>query len=200
MLANNIFPIIQVITNGTIKIPKNFNHRLFVSLEGQKRKNDLIRGKGIFSKVIKNYSGDKRVIINMTLKKDNYKELENVVKIARENNFLGVVCNLYTPTIGEKSDSVITKKDRKLIISELKRVKSVYPNDFLLSKAMIKWYEFPDLRGFCFWGDKVKHFDVSWNSRRYFPNLDCSNCGCLAGSLKNPFILLMHLKETRKIF
>ena len=31
-----------------------------------------LRGNGVFSRIIKNYSGDKRVIINMTITKDNY--------------------------------------------------------------------------------------------------------------------------------
>jgi hypothetical protein len=31
-----------------------------------------LRGNGVFSRIIKNYSGDNRVIINMTITKDNY--------------------------------------------------------------------------------------------------------------------------------
>jgi len=192
MLADKIFPFIYVTTNGTIKIPKEFNHRLFVSLDGTQERNDSIRGKGVFSKVMKNYSGDKRVVINMTITQDNYKELGDVVKIAKENDFRGVVCNIYTPTIGERNHLFIEKEKRKLIINELKRVKSEYPNHFLLTKSMIKWYEFPKHVGFCHWGDEVLHFDVSWNKRRCFANADCSNCGCLAGSVQNPLKLLRY--------
>ena len=59
MLANRIFPFVFVITNGTIKIPEEFNHVLFVSLDGTRKTNDSIRGDGVFSKVMGNYSGDK---------------------------------------------------------------------------------------------------------------------------------------------
>lgn len=199
MLADKIFPFLYVITNGTIKIPKEFNHLLFVSLDGKQEKNDSLRGKRVFSKVIKNYSKDKRVVINITITKDNYKELEDILKIANENGFRGVVCNIYTPSIDDRGPMFITKEERKPIINELKRVKSLYPNHFLLSKDMIKWYEYPDHGDSCHWGDEVLHFDVSWNKRRCFGNADCSNCGCLAGSIQNPLRMLKSPIVTNKL-
>ncbi|MCW3980594.1 MAG: radical SAM protein [Candidatus Bathyarchaeota archaeon] len=40
MLADRIFPFVYVITNGTIKIPEEFNHWLFVSIGGSRKTND----------------------------------------------------------------------------------------------------------------------------------------------------------------
>lgn len=200
MLADRTFPFVYVITNGTIKIPQEFDHKLFVSIDGTRKTNDAIRGNSVFSRVIKNYSGDKRVVINMTITKDNYKELEDVIKIAKENGFKGVVCNILAYRIDVGIPMFLRRKERKTIIEELKRVKSLYPNDFFLSKAMIKWYEYPDHKGSCHWGDEVLHFDVSWNRRRCFTNnADCSNCGCLAGSFQGPLRMLLHPKEMIKI-
>ena len=200
MLANKIFPYNNVITNGTIIIPKSFDHTLFVSLDGIEKTNDLIRGKGTFAKIIKNYSQDKRVVINMTITNGNYKELEDVVKIAKENGFKGVVCNICADGTDVKIEMAVNLNDRKAIISELKRVKSKYPNHFLLTKSMIKWYEFPNHVGFCHWGDEVLHFDVTWKQRRCFgDNADCSNCGCLAGAIQNPLKLLKNPKEMLKL-
>lgn len=199
MLADSIFPVISVITNGTIKIPKEFNNRLFVSIDGSQKTNDSIRGAGVFSKIIRNYSGDRRVIINMTLMKNNYKELESVVKVAKKHGFRGVVCNIYTPVFDFKGSMFIKNEERRKIINEVKRVKSLYPKDFLLSKAMIKWYEYPDHRDSCYWGDEALHFDVSWEKRRCFAKADCSNCGCLAGSLQNPLKMFFHPREAVRI-
>ena len=199
MLANEIFPFIYVITNGTMKIPKEFDHLLFVSLDGVQKTNDSIRGKRVFSRVMKNYSGDERVVINITITKHNYKELEDIVKMAKEHGFRGVSCNIYTPTIGECSPMFITREERKPIISELKRVKSLYPSCFLLNREMIKWYEYPDHRDSCHWRDEVLHLDVSWNKRTCFANADCSNCGCLAGSIRNPLKMLKSPVEMMKL-
>lgn len=199
MLAHRTFPFVYVITNGTIKIPKEFNHRLYVSIDGSQETNDSLRGNGVFSRIIKNFSGDKRVVINTTITRDNYRELEDVIEIARENGFMGVVCNICAGGTDVSIPMVVTKKERKTIVEELKRVKTLYPNDFLLSKAMIKWYEYPDHTGSCYWGDEVLHFDVSWNRRRCFgKNADCSNCGCLAGAFQSPLKMIRHPREMMK--
>ena len=200
MVADKVFPYVCVITNGTIKIPKEFNHNLFVSIDGSRKTNDSIRGKGVFSRVMKNYSGDKRVVINMTITKDNYRELEDVVKISKENGFQGVLCNICTGGTDVSVPMVVTRKEREIIIKELKRVKTLYPKDFLLTKVMIEWFEYPDHRDSCAWGDEVLHLDVSWNRRRCFAtNSDCSNCGCNAGSFQGPLTILRHPIEMIKI-
>jgi hypothetical protein len=69
MLADKTFPFVYIITNGTIQIPEEFNHRLFVSIDGLPQTNDSIRGIKVFSRVIENYHKDRRVIINMTLQR-----------------------------------------------------------------------------------------------------------------------------------
>ncbi len=200
MLADKIFPLVYVITNGTIRIPEKFNHRLFVSLDGLPKTNDSIRGKDVFAKVIDNYSGDKRVIINMTLTKNNFNELEDVTRIAEKNGFEGVVCNICSGGNEHGSSMVVDKKERAALIKEIKRVKVLFPKHFLMGNAMIKWYEFPDHRDSCTWGDGVLHFDVSWNKRRCFGyNPDCSNCGCLAGSFQSPLRMMSNLRVMAKI-
>lgn len=195
-LADRMFPFVYVITNGTINIDDDFRHRLYVSIDGSPATNDSMRGRGVFSRIMKNYAGDRRVVINMTITKSNYREIENVVKIAQKSGFGGVVCNVYSHAIGMKDGMVIKPQERSSIIREMRRVKSLYPKDFLVSEAMIKWYEQPDHRDHCYWGDDVLHFDVSWNRRRCFGNnADCSDCGCLAGALQSYARLLSHPRE-----
>jgi len=199
MLADRIFPFVFIITNGTVKVPREFDRLLFVSLDGNRERNDSVRGNGVFSKVLSNYSQDPRVIFNITVTNDNYNEVEDIVKIAMENGLRGVVCNIYTPTVGKRDALFIKTENRKAIISELKRVKKLYPDYLLLTKPMIHWYEFPDHIGFCHWGDEALHYDVAWGKRRCFTGLDCSNCGCFAGALQNPLILLKYPLEMKKL-
>ena len=199
MLADKTFPLVYVITNGTIRIADKFNHRLFVSIDGLPNTNDAIRGNEVFSRVMKNYSGDKRVVINMTLTMDNYKELEDITRIAEEKGFDGVVCNICAGETDFGFSMVVKKKERTSLIKEMKRVKALYPQRFLMTKAMIKWYEYPDHKKACAWGDEALHFDVSWNKRRCFVNADCSNCGCLAGSFQTPLKMIGDMRKLMKI-
>ena len=200
MLAHRIFPFVYVITNGTILIPKKFDHLLYISIDGMRKTNDSIRGRGTFDRVLKNYSGDRRVAINMTITMDNYKELGAVVKLSKRHGFRGVVCNICASGTDVKIPMHVKAEERTFIVDELKRVKKAHPRQFLLSKAMIKWYEEADHRARCYWGDDVLHFDVNWRTRRCFGiNTDCSNCGCLAGSFQNPFFMAFTAREFRKL-
>jgi len=196
MHAHGTFPFVYVITNGTIFIPKEFDHLLFVSLDGMEKTNDSIRGTGTFSKVLKNYTGDSRVAINMTITMGNYKELADVVELAKKHGFRGVVCNICASGTDKDIPMAIKRGERKLIMDELRKVKAAHPKQFLLSDKMLAWYEAADHRGRCYWGDDVRHFDAAWNTRRCFgTNADCSNCGCLAGAFQNPLAMALSPRE-----
>jgi sulfatase maturation enzyme AslB (radical SAM superfamily) len=198
MLADKTFPIVYVITNGTIKVPDEFRHRLFVSVDGSPTTNDAIRGKNSFSRLMENYSGDKRAIINMTLTSSNYQELEEVVEVAESNGFSGVVCNICSGVID--CDANMMVGDRAEIIAEMRRVKALHKKSFLMSEGMIRWYEHPNHVGACSWGSDTLHLDVLWKRRRCFTdNADCSNCGCFAGSLQTPLKMIRNLGTMIKI-
>jgi MoaA/NifB/PqqE/SkfB family radical SAM enzyme len=200
MLAHGIFPFIFVITNGTVFIPRAFAHRLFLSIDGSRPINDRIRGEGTYDRVLANYSGDDRVVINMVLAAENHTELEHVVRLSLEHGFHGVICNIYTPRNDGENPLELNHADRKKVIAELRRVKALYPHQLLVSRAMIDWYAQPDHRGHCYWGDEAYHFDVSWNRRRCFGlNADCANCGCLAGAAQSPIAMLKHPAEVRAL-
>lgn len=187
-LADKIFPVIHVITNGTLKIPRSFSHTLFVSIDGAEETNDNIRGKGTFSKVLNNYQNDSRVILNMTLFADNFHELEDVVKIAKKNRFSGVTCNIYCNSHAddEKYDDFVPSKTHGEIIKELKRVKKLYPSSLLFTNSMIRWFAEPDHRQNCYWREKVDHYDVAFQTRKCFmKDPDCARCGCYAGAFSN---------------
>ena len=197
-LADKTFPIVYVITNGTIKVPDAFRHRLFVSVDGSPATNDGIRGKGSFNRLMENYSGDKRAIINMTLTSSNYQELEEVVEVAESNGFSGVVCNICSGVID--CDANMMVGDRAEIIAEMRRVKALHKKSFLMSEGMIRWYEKPNHVGACSWGSDTLHLDVLWKRRRCFTdNADCSNCGCFAGSLQTPLKMIKSLGTMVKI-
>ncbi len=195
MLAHSMFPFVYVITNGTIPIPRAFDHRLFVSLDGTRRTNDEMRGAGVFDRVMRNYTGDDRVVVNMTVAANNFTELEEVVRTSIDNGFRGVVCNLFTPTVGETSLLRLSDPQRQRIVAELRRVKARYPDTLLLSPRMIDWYARADHGDRCYWGDRVLHFDADWNQRRCFADADCRNCGCLGGAFGSPRTMLRHPRE-----
>ncbi len=187
-VADSIFPVIMVITNGTIKIPGSFKHILFVSIEGDKETNDAIRGEGIFDKVFENYQGDPRVILNMTLHLQNYKQLENVVALSVRKRLSGCSCNIFCSSRDnpEEYESFVPGDTRQKMIDEIRRVRAIYPSLLLFTRSMIKWFEHPDHSTKCHWRDTALHYDANFASRTCFiQNPDCSRCGCYAGAFSS---------------
>jgi len=202
MLAQRYFPNIGIITNGVIRIPPEFNHYIFLSVDGLEATNDRLRGQGTFRLAMENYRGDKRVIINITIMKENYLELEELIKTAQGYGFHGLVCNIYIPAEGSDASKIISPEDRKIILVELRRVKRLYPRFFLMNDQMLDWYEKADHSDYCRWGSQAEHYDAYMNRRRCFAKLDCHNCGCFAGaflSILNLKNLLFHPSETLRI-
>lgn len=183
-LADSLFPFVETITNGTVSLPDNYDHRIFVSIDGGRETNDKIRGKGVFDKVIENIRGDKRVVFNMTLLESNYKELEYVVNLSEKIGISGIVCNMYTAV--ENGDGPLEKEVRQKIVDELRRVKKLKPGTLLFTENAIGWFEDADHTGYCYWREQVLHFDSDMDERKCFAAADCTKCGCYAGAMGTP--------------
>jgi len=190
MLASRIFVGVGVISNGTVRIDSSFRNLIIVSLDGSEKTNDMLRGKGVFEQIRKNYTGDNRVVLNCVLSSMNYMEVPEIVKAAKELNVRGAVFDLYTPDIGEEDKLTLTKSQREevreLIYREIRENRSwVYMTNETVD-ALVEQHAAKE----CFWRDFALHYDVYLNKRRCFSDtIDCSQCGCLMGAWKNPFRL-----------
>ena len=196
-LAAEMFPLVEMITNGTIELPEDHDHRIFVSVDGMRETNDMIRGTGVFEKVMKNVHGDKRVVFNMTLNEHNYKELEQVVKLSVRSGVTGVVCNLFTTVSSDQQ--TISSELRKKITDEIRRVKKLYPAHLLFTTPAIEWFEKGDHRDRCYWRESSFHYTTEWKERRCFAFADCSNCGCFSGAMSSPLYTFRHFTAAVKL-
>ncbi|HOW52257.1 MAG TPA: radical SAM protein [bacterium] len=192
LLADRIFPFVEMITNGTQPLPEkeSYRHRIFVSLDGTEATHDAIRGAGIFQQVVTRVTGDRRVVFNMTLMEHNYRELEYVVNLADDIGISGVVCNLYT-TLQDRGGS-ISRELRKKMTDELRRVRRLKPGILQITEAGIDWFEQGDHRDACYWREQVLHFDINWKPRYCFADADCAHCGCFSGAMGKPFRSFKH--------
>ncbi len=187
-LASRHFPGIGVISNGTIPIDRCFKHRIVISLDGGRETNDRLRGQGVFDLIEKNYSGDKRVILNCVLSQRNYREVAEIVRLAKELRVKGAVFDFYTPDVGENDELVLDDEQReearRLIYQQIETNRRWVD----MTKSTVDALVNRDAARKCYWRDYAYHFDVFFKPRRCFSNsVDCSRCGCIMGALKNPF-------------
>lgn len=181
-LAEKYFPLIFVHTNGQIKIPKEYKHRILLSLDGLYKKNDKVRGVGSFERAIKNYKGDKRVIACCALSKINYsgkRGLRDFISFLKKIKICGATFDFYTPEIGGNDDLVLEKRQKReigeVLLEELKRKDNI----LLMAKGRIK--RLMKARPFtrCPLRKKILVFSVDGRNKKCFnEKFDCSLCGC----------------------
>lgn len=191
MAADRIFPFVDVISNGTVKIPPGFRHRIFLSIDGLQGTHDAIRGAGVFAKAIANYSGDSRVVVHMVLGRDNYRDLEGVARIVREHGFRGLLCGLYAPPPGREDAGRLSPEERAAIREEIRRVRDRHPAEVRMSDRMLSWYAAGHDARTCYWGRDVLHLDVAWRRKTCVGIGNCSECGCLGGAVGSPLNKLL---------
>jgi MoaA/NifB/PqqE/SkfB family radical SAM enzyme len=194
-LADGIFPFIDVITNGTIPIPPEFKHRIFLSLDGAPETHDAIRGAGVFAEAMKNYAGDSRVVVHMVLGRQNFRDLEKVARSVTENRFRGIVCGLYAAAPGGHDPEMLAGEERTAVLEEICRVRALYPSLLRMSDRMLAWYSRSHDLSSCYWGRDVLHLDVAWRKQPCLGEGDCARCGCLAGAVGSPIRKILHPAE-----
>lgn len=112
----------SILTNGTLitdeiaKKIKSYNpYYVQVSLEGGKKVNDLIRGKGTYRKIAKGIHYLKKngiyTSISFTASKMNYKEFRKVVWYARKHHVDNVWSDRYIPLGGGEDRNVLSLEE-----------------------------------------------------------------------------------------
>ena len=182
--ALDMFPSVQIASNGIIKLPWFDHHKqpiYWVSLDGGEDMHNNIRGANIFRKVIENIKDDKRVLISTTITAMNYKEIEEVVKIAYNIGVSGIFFLMYT---GYPNDPLLVKGIKlKSVIENILKVMKNFGDFILISKKMLDLYITKEFVPHCVFKRGV--------IKSYYPNgqlkfcvmgnspLLCENCGCI---------------------
>ncbi|MHA2397360.1 MAG: radical SAM protein [Promethearchaeota archaeon] len=181
--AIKIFPSVQVVSNGIIKLPQfdGFKQPMYwVSLDGTKETHNKIRGAKIFDKVIQTVR-ESKAVVSAAIHALNYEEIEDIAKIAYDNGASGLVFLLHT---SYPDDPLLLKGDilRKAIKNILKVMRE-YGNFIFYSRKMLELYLTKEFVPHCifktgqiksFYPDGTQKFCVMGNSP-----LLCENCGCV---------------------
>jgi len=176
---------VHVITNGTIKIdPKFKNWSLWVSLDGPREVNDSIRGKGSFDKIVANYKGDRRVGLVMTVNRQNYKTIPEMVQLVKDLGVSTISFTFYSRCQNETRDEFdFTQEDlaaiEKIVLSQLKKNAKYMLVDKASLRSML-YGKIADERwnGRCFFAEVLlESYDSSGQRRKCcINNIVCDSC------------------------
>ncbi len=182
-LADKIFPSIGIVSNGIIKIPKNIQCRIYVSIDGPAEIHNKIRGAKVFDKVMKNIKNDKRVILTPTLSTTNYKYIEELVKMTRKSGVEAITFSTYTSH--QKSNDPLLLEGEKLewTVNKLLEVWKKNKDIVYLTPYIIKLFKTKEHIKDCFFRNQgFIAFDSQMNKK--FPctlgkGVNCQTCGCI---------------------
>jgi len=137
-LARKIgFKVVSIYTNGTFPIETSAD-TVFVSIDGLKETNNRLRG-NVYDKVMDNIKNSKHpsIIINYTINKENYSELEEFCKeIKKIKQIKGVFFYFHTPYYGV-DDLFLNLEEKREIIKKILDLKKKGYNIFN-SKACLR--------------------------------------------------------------
>ncbi|OLS14216.1 MAG: radical SAM domain protein [Promethearchaeota archaeon CR_4] len=180
--AYNIFPIIQIATNGVKKVPEDIKCCIWVSIDGDEEIHNKIRGATIYQKVLENISGDKRVAISTTLTTENY---DQVLTITRQMKMVGVRGIFFMLFSGSKSDPLyLTNEKFESVITGIQRAKKEFPNFVFHSQKMVKNLCNKPHANNCVFLRKqplIRSFFADLTPKRCVmgDNVDCATCTCI---------------------
>lgn len=146
----------SILTNGTLitndiakKIKKYSPYYVQVSLEGKKKTNDKIRGRGTYKKIamgIKHLKNSKIFTsISFTATKLNYKEFPSVIKYAKKHKVDNVWSDRYIPIGASKKDNLYLNKEetqKYIDIMNKQRIKLLNNSKIRLRVSMARALQF----------------------------------------------------------
>ncbi|HIC92105.1 MAG TPA: radical SAM protein [Syntrophaceae bacterium] len=188
--ATKIFDATLIFTNGTNGLPELNNGQWILSLDGTKDVNDLIRGEGVYDRVIKNLCEAPRPpIVHMTISRLNQERIDDFVKEMMKFPIKGIGFSFYTPRRGLiDSRFLISLAERDRLVMHLLSLRQKYGEKIGFTLAMArqlltngdfsKWNKFSS----CPVSKRVRCFksDGQPKACTYGDDADCSRCGCAA--------------------
>jgi Fe-coproporphyrin III synthase len=207
--ADQIFPELSIVTNGTKPVSKKIQRRLWVSIDGPRDLHNQIRGAQIFDQVLENIKGDERVILTPTLTTVNYKYVDDLVQIARDCRVAGITFSTYTSHQGLDDPLLLGGEQLDRVIKRLTVLRRRYPETVMITPAIVNSWRKKKYRHNCFFrSKKFRSFDAALQIKKpctLGAGVKCETCGCIvpviAGSLRKldlpTWFLLDRLFPTR---
>ncbi|MDR1739988.1 MAG: radical SAM protein [Bacteroidales bacterium] len=115
-----------ITTNAQLPFPNSKADSIWVSMDGTGKYHDEVRGEGTFERLEKNIasSGHKHLSVNMVVNTQNYENVEDAIKFAKENPHIEKISiNFHTPYEGTEHLYINDLELRSKIIDKVIEMK-----------------------------------------------------------------------------
>lgn len=181
--ATRIFPFNWIVTNGTLPIPNFAKTTIFVSIDGDQKTHDQIRGQGVWIKARQNINNSSaKIIIGCVINNLNKDQLESTIKDWVDTNVLGINFDFHSPTT-DNDPLIITPEEKQEIARELQILKKKYPGFIFLPDRVIELLtkESQTVTSDCPLPGNVISLDSAGKQKKpcIMAGTKCATCGCI---------------------
>lgn len=141
-MADEIFDLVVIFSNGTVKIDPAIRRSIFISLDGPRAIHAKIRGADFWDKIMANTKDDQRVLFTCTLSTTNDRYIEEVYQIAKKQNVCGIMFGFYTSNRDDfEADPLYLRGARReRALSKLAELIKRDPDYIFVTKKMLQVY------------------------------------------------------------
>jgi MoaA/NifB/PqqE/SkfB family radical SAM enzyme len=119
-----------VYTNGTIKVDRHLEFKIIISIWGNQKTDESLRGLRTWEKIFNNYRDDKRACLLFTFNAANINDFDEVYALSKDMN-IPLCISLYSPTRNRIKEATVdrlepSRDDITLIASKLSGLKNTH--------------------------------------------------------------------------
>jgi MoaA/NifB/PqqE/SkfB family radical SAM enzyme len=182
---------VQIVTSAFRQIPKHWaglqRFNLVVSVDGLQPEHDARRKPATYERILKNLEGA-RATIHCTItgqiaEKPHY--LEDFLRFwSARPEAKQVWMSIFTPQAGAKGPEILTPEVRSAVISELLRLRPLYPILGMHESCIREFQHPPRSPEECIFARTTHTISADLKTKitpcQFGGNPDCSQCGCIA--------------------
>jgi sulfatase maturation enzyme AslB (radical SAM superfamily) len=183
----------QLVTSAVRPIPREWRAlrrlQIVVSVDGLPAEHDARRSPATYDRVLRHIEGH-QITVHCTVTRQQVQRegyIEEFLRFWQANDDTRLIwMSLYTPQIGESSAERLTPEDRACVISELRRLRPLFPKLEMHDGALEVYAHPPASPAHCTFARTTTCVSADLKRRvvpcQYGGNPDCANCGCIASA------------------
>lgn len=183
----------QLVTSAVRPIPLEWRDlrrlQVVVSVDGLPAEHDVRRAPATYERILKHVAGH-RITVHCTVTSQQVRRegyLEEFLRFWQANADTRMIwVSLYTPQHGELSAEKLTTADRRRVIDELRRLRTIAPKLEMHDGALETYLSPPVSPAECTFARTTECVSADLERRitpcQFGGNPDCANCGCIASA------------------
>lgn len=184
---------VMVVTSAVRPIPESWrqlsNLYLSVSIDGLQPEHDRRRAPATYERILKHIAGH-RINVHCTITRQLIQRSDYLEEFASfwsaQAEVRKIWFSLYTPQEGEASDERLTPRDRAHVLTELERLRHVFPRIDLPNRVLQGFLRPPASPGECMFAQTTTTISSDFATRiapcQFGGRPVCAECGCIASA------------------